>query len=101
MSAPPAIEEFVRVLGYRKFGFSPEEIAPFVDDLASLVTLVRPGHAVRVAARDPTDNVFLAIALKGRCTALVSGDHHLLEFSRYRTIRILSPAEFVRSFQEK
>lgn len=27
VSAQPAIEEFVRVLGYRKFGLSPEEIA--------------------------------------------------------------------------
>ena len=28
VSADAAIEEFVRVLGYRKFGLSPEEITP-------------------------------------------------------------------------
>jgi putative PIN family toxin of toxin-antitoxin system len=100
MSAQPAIEEFVRVLGYRKFGLSPEEIAPLVDDLTSLSTIVQPRHTVDVVTRDPTDNLFLEIALQGKCTVLVSGDRHLLDLRRYRRIRILTPAEFVRSFRE-
>lgn len=78
-AARSAIEEFVRVLGYRKFGLSPEEIAPLVDDLVSLSTIVRPRHTVHVVTRDPTDNLFLEIALQGKCTALVSGDRHLLD----------------------
>lgn len=100
VSAQPAIEEFVRVLGYRKFGLSPEEIAPLVDDLTSLSTIVYPRHTVDVVTRDPTDNLFLEIALQGKCTVLVSGDRHLLDLRRYRRIRILTPAEFVRSFRE-
>lgn len=100
VSAQPAIEEFVRVLGYRKFGLSPEEIAPLVDDLTSLSTIVHPRSTVDVVTRDPTDNLFLEIALQGKCTVLVSGDRHLLDLRRYRRIRILTPAEFVRSFRE-
>ena len=100
VSAQPAIEEFVRVLGYRKIELSPEEIAPLVDDLTSLSTIVHPRHTVDVVTRDPTDNLFLEIALQGKCTVLVSGDRHLLDLRRYRRIRILTPAEFVRSFGE-
>ena len=100
VSAQPAIEEFVRVLGYRKFELSPEEIAPLVDDLTSLSTIVHPRQTVDVVTRDPTDNLFLEIALQGKCTVLVSGDRHLLDLRRYRRIRILTPAEFVRSFGE-
>ena len=37
VSAQPAIKEFVRVLGYRKFGLSPEEIAP-------LLTILHPSR---------------------------------------------------------
>lgn len=59
----------MRVLGYRKFGLSPEEIEPLVDDLVSLSTIVRPRHTLRVVKRDPTDNLFLEIALQGKCTA--------------------------------
>jgi putative PIN family toxin of toxin-antitoxin system len=97
--AQPAIEEFVRVLGYRKFGFSPEQIEPFVDDLTSHAIIVQPRHTVEVVTQDPSDNLFLEIALQGNCTALVSGDRHLLDIKQYRRIRILSPTEFVRSFQ--
>lgn len=88
------------VSGYRKFGLSPEEIAPLVDDLVSLSTIVRPRHTVHVVTRDPTDNLFLEIALQGKCTALVSGDRHLLDLHRYRGVRILTPAEFVHSFRD-
>ena len=98
VSAQPAIEEFVRVLGYRKFGFSPEEIAPLVDDLMSLAMIVHPRHTVDVVTRDPTDNLFLEIALQGKCSVWVSGDRHLLNLRRYRRIRILTPATFIRSF---
>ncbi|MDE3019796.1 MAG: hypothetical protein KGI53_12340, partial [Nitrospirota bacterium] len=80
---------------------SPEEIAPLTDDLSALATLVRPRHTVRVITRDPTDNLFLDIALQGRCTVLVSGDRHLLELHRYRTVRMLTPVEFVRSFPKE
>jgi len=96
VSAQPAIEEFVRVLGYRKFGFSPEEIAPLVDDLMSLSTIVRPRHTVNVVTRDPTDNLFLEIALQGKCSVLVSGDRHLLDLRQYRRTRIMTPTTFLR-----
>jgi len=88
----------VRVLGYQKFGLSPEEIAALVDDLMSLSTIVHPRHMVDVVTRDPTDNLFLEIALQGKCSVLVSGDRHLLELRRYRRIRIMTPATFVRSY---
>ena len=99
VSADAAIEEFVRVLGYRKFGLSPEEIAPLVHDLLSLSTLVSPKRDVRVITKDVTDNLFLSIALEGRCTIIVSGDHHLLDLRRYQQVRIVSAATFVRAFQ--
>jgi putative PIN family toxin of toxin-antitoxin system len=97
-SAQPESEEFVRVLGYRKFGLCPEEIAPLVDDLMSLSTIVHPRHTVDVVTRDPTDNLFLEIALQGKCSVLMSGDRHLLDLRQYRHTRILTPATFVRSF---
>ncbi|TKB60860.1 MAG: putative toxin-antitoxin system toxin component, PIN family [Nitrospira sp.] len=96
-SAQPAIEEFVRVLGYRKFGISPQEIAPLVDDLMSLSTIMHPRHTVDVVTRDPTDNLFLEIALQGKCSVLVSEDRQLVDLRRYRRTRILTPATFVRS----
>lgn len=42
LSATPAVEELVLVFGYTKFGLTPKEIAPFVDDLLSLAEIVVP-----------------------------------------------------------
>lgn len=96
VSATPAVEELVRVLGYAKFGLSPKEIAPFVDDLLSLVELVEPVIVDQVVD-DPTDNVFLGVAVQGNCQAIVSGDHHLLDLKQFRGIRIVTASEFVRT----
>jgi putative PIN family toxin of toxin-antitoxin system len=65
VSAWPAVEEFVRVLGYQKFGLEPNEIEPFVEDLLSLVAFVEPTKTIRVVESDPADNLFIAIALAG------------------------------------
>lgn len=94
-SATPAVEELVRVLGYTKFGLTPKEIAPFVDDLLSLVEIVVPVN-VEVVSDDPSDNVFLGIAVQGNCQVIVSGDRHLLDLERFRGIRIITASEFVR-----
>ncbi len=94
VSATEAIEEFVWVLAYPKFGFTPEEIRPFVDDLLSMTQLVEPATVNRIVT-DPTDNLFLGIAMKGNCKVVVSGDHHLLSLKQFRQIRIITVSEFV------
>lgn len=98
LSAMPAVEEFVRVLGYEKFGLRAEEITPFVDDLLSIARIVNPRESVEVVTRDPTDNLFLSIAVAGDCSVIVSGDRHLLDLQAYRTIRIITASEFVHAF---
>ena len=86
------------MLGYSKFGFSPEEIAPFVDDLLSITQLVVP-PTLDVVIADPSDNLFLGIAVKGSCQVVVSGDHHLLTLKRFRSIQIVTVSEFMRAMR--
>ena len=50
---------------------------------------------MHVITKDVTDNLFLSIALEGGCTAIVSGDHHLLDLRHYQQIRIVPAATFV------
>jgi putative PIN family toxin of toxin-antitoxin system len=52
----------------------------------------------RIAAcRDPTDDMFLELAVNGRADIIVSGDADLLVLNPFRGIPIMSPAMFVRS----
>ena len=47
------------------------------------------------ACRDPKDDKFLALALAGRATLLLTGDDDLLALNPFRGISILSPAQYL------
>lgn len=95
-SSKETIREFVRVLGYSKFGFTATEIAPFVDDLTSLVTLIHPRKTIKMISDDPTDDLFISIAVEANCSYIVSGDRHLLKLIDYQGIKIVTPSQFVQ-----
>jgi hypothetical protein len=46
---------------------------------------------------DPDDEKFLAIALAGEASVIVSGDKHLLNLKKFRDIPIQTPREFLDS----
>lgn len=45
--------------------------------------------------RDKKDNVFLELAVEGKADFIITGDKDLLVLKAYRSIRILSPKEFL------
>ena len=51
--------------------------------------------AVQPACRDPKDNKFLALAQVCEADAIISSDHDLLALHPWRSIAVLSPADFV------
>ena len=50
---------------------------------------------VGLACRDPSDNMFLALALVAEADAIVSSDEDLLVLHPWREIQILTPADFI------
>ncbi len=48
-----------------------------------------------VECRDPKDDKFLALAISGRATHVVSGDADLLALDPFRGIRIVTPRQFL------
>ena len=44
---------------------------------------------------DPDDNKFIECAIAGNCTAIVSGDKHLLKLEKYKNVTIFNPRNFV------
>lgn len=49
--------------------------------------------------RDPKDDYLLSLAIDGKADAMVTGDDDLLALDPFRGIRIVAPAEFLRSFK--
>ena len=44
---------------------------------------------------NPTDNVFLNLAIDGEAEVIVSGDHHLLNLKEFNEIPIISVRKFL------
>jgi len=58
--------EFIRVLGYSKFGLSPREITPFIKNIRSNAEHVEIESNISKVVDDPTDNIFLECAIDGK-----------------------------------
>jgi len=90
-----AIDELIRVLAYDKFGLKPEEIGPIVRDLTEISEFVEVRTQIQIIEDDPTDNIFLALAIDGGADVIVSGDHHLLDLEEFEGIPITSIRKFL------
>jgi uncharacterized protein len=78
-----------------------------MDVLAHLLrsdALLVPGQEDVAGAipADPTDEIFLSIALDGEARIIVSGDKHFLDLGTYRDIKILTARQFLEElYKEK
>lgn len=93
--------EFGRVLCRPKFDryFSHEEKEQILNRLASMADFRKISSAFKVC-RDATDDVFLNLAVDGEACCISSGDKDLVTMSPFRTIPILTPAQFLYYFKE-
>lgn len=87
--------ELIRVLSYKKFGLSPHEIIPLVNDFRKTATLINIKSKIHIIKEDPTDNIFIECAINGKAKYIISGDHHLLEQKKIQGIDILKPKDFL------
>ena len=96
--SPGIVEEVLRALTYpkvRRYVRRDLDAALWFEDLVVLAELV-PGDAlVSGVSTDPDDNKYLAAAVEGRATFVVTGDPHLLAVGQYEGIRIVSPRTFL------
>lgn len=79
----------------RKYRLSAEDIREYLARLRAVSTLVPLQTSVAVVA-DPDDNMFVACAIDGGASYIVSGDPHLVDLGAYQGIAILTPAAFLR-----
>ena len=68
--------------------------------LANSISVI-PSKSCRAVADDPDDDKFVECAVEGVCEFLISQDEHLLNLKKYNGIKIVSPDEFLRDWNEK
>ncbi len=95
----PAIrDEVLRALKYPKVRRCiRREVDPdlWFEDIVLLARLVAGEHQVTGVSRDPDDDIYLAAAIEGRCTFVVSGDPDLLTVGEHEGVRIVTPRSFL------
>ena len=90
------LDEYLRVLSYRKFELSEKEIKEVIqEEILPYAEVVKPKRRLRVIRRDPADDKFLECAVAGKAGVIISGDKDLLSLGQYRKIRIQSPGQFL------
>lgn len=94
------VTEYIRVLHYPKFHLAERDIRYLVEEeLLPFITPVKVARVPRVIRADPSDNQLLACAAAGKAHLVVSGDHHLLDLARYRTISIITISAFLQRLE--
>lgn len=73
----------------------------FLSELVELGVWHEDTDVARGVCRDPADDMFLALAMTGRADAIISGDQDLLTLDGHDGVAILTPAESLRSLQER
>ena len=106
LASEGTIAELERVLGYPRVrqltSYSDERIQLFLDEFRQEAVFIEVEHEVDVVVGDPSDNMFLALAVAGGVEYVVTGDgKHLLPLGEYEGVEIVAPGEFVERFQRE
>ncbi len=97
----PILEELEEVLLRpilrARHGLTKNHVKRAVANTRRFAVLVHPTEDLAVVADDPDDDMFLECAVAGGADLVVSRDPHLLAIRQFRSVRILSPAAFLKS----
>jgi putative PIN family toxin of toxin-antitoxin system len=105
ITTPTIMEELRDVLGRPKFRLRiaalDTSVAELMESLLSVVEIIQDVTIEPVVERDPDDDKILACALAARAEWIVSGDGHLLALKRYKGIAIVTPRQFLRTWNKR
>jgi putative PIN family toxin of toxin-antitoxin system len=92
-------QELRAVLEYPKFALSPDEIRAMLEqEILPFFEVIDISEEVTGICSDPADDKFLSCALSASADYLVSGDKALTDLKQYKTVKIITPAEFLKLF---
>lgn len=77
----------------------PDAWGVFLSELVELSIWHEDSGIAAGVCRDSDDDKFLALAVVGQASAIISGDRDLLELGRHDGIPIVLPAQFLREIQ--
>lgn len=96
VTSPDLLQEVRRVFD-KKFKIPEKRLEGLIRFVADMSDLVYPLERLRVISADPPDNRVLECAITGEAEFIITGDaKHLLKLKSFRSISIVSPAQFAQ-----
>ena len=93
-TSPELLNELVRVLK-KKFNVPEDKTEEQITLVAKYSQITEPKIKVKVIKDDPSDNKVIECALSCNADYIVSGNWHLLDLKKYKSINIVTPKEFL------
>jgi putative PIN family toxin of toxin-antitoxin system len=84
----------------QKFAYPSEQLRLFERKIKKYFLIVRPKTQLHVV-KDMPDNRVLEAAVEGECDYIVTGDKELLSLGVFRSILIVTIAQFLPNFQRE
>ena len=92
------LEEYRAVVARLGTRHPSVDASPVLDRILRDCRLVEPVEVPLEACDDPDDLEFMACALAGRASCVVSGDRALLRSAGFQCLVVVTPAQFARTF---
>lgn len=90
------LSEYFEVLNRPKFGLKQETIDKITRYIYQFSEFVVSEEQIHFVEADPKDDKFLEAAVSGKADFIVSGDKHLLDLKKFRSIPIITGSEFIQ-----
>lgn len=86
----------------RKFHWPEENKKKIIQRIAQHAVIAYPDVKVDRIKNDPSDNHILEVSEATGANFIITGDKkHILPLKKYKTAKILTPAEFLKELQHK
>jgi putative PIN family toxin of toxin-antitoxin system len=94
------LSEYVDVLRRLAARYPRVDPDPIVSLVVKRGVFIQPSNLSERVCVDPDDDKFIAAAIGGNATVVISGDQHLVAVSGVRGVEVMRPADFAARFIE-
>ncbi len=101
MVSPAILAECFRVGRLLASKYEGVDLDPILALVIEHADIIDASQLSKGVCEDPDDDKFIACALAGRASIVVSGDKHLRAVSGWRRIQVMTPRAFVERYYAK
>lgn len=92
------VEEYIDVLHRLEKRYPPIEAEPVIGLLLTGTEIIAVPPLDKQVSTDPDDDKFIACGMASKAEFLISGDRHLLAVDDFKSLKIVSPSDFIKKY---